>query len=333
MKELHVVHFMRRPYPGAFSLERVFEEIRAKMPSDIKIRIVQNQFFSSGFFKRLADAWRARRLAGDVNHITGDTHYLVYFLPRNSTILTIHDCEMVNRASGLKKWLLNLLWIRLPVFRAGRVITISERTRQDVIRLTGGSGNKVDVIENPVPASFQPSPMFKNPTAIDTILHIGTKENKNLERLVDSIKKMPVKLLVVGRLKESQKLLLESSGLDFEVRFDLDDEELHRCYQEASVVAFVSLNEGFGLPILEAQAIGRPVVTSNREPMLSVAGHGAYFVDPESKSSIEEGVRHLVEDDSLCEEIVKYGFENVARYSSDSIAHRYASLYRIMAVN
>ena len=119
MNRIDVAQFSRRAYPGAFSIEQVFHDIDAALPDDISVRVVHNRAFSRGLLPRLSDALRARRYRGKVNHVLGDVHYLTLFLPRKSTILTIHDCEMIHRASGLKRFILWLFWIRLPVARAG----------------------------------------------------------------------------------------------------------------------------------------------------------------------------------------------------------------------
>ena len=115
MTRIDVEQFSRRSYPGVFSIEQVFNDICAALPGDIAVRKVRNKAFSQGLLVQLGDAWRHR---GIVNHDLGDVCYLTLFLPRKRTILTIHECEMVHRAGGLKRLLLRLVWIRLlPVAR------------------------------------------------------------------------------------------------------------------------------------------------------------------------------------------------------------------------
>ena len=111
---------------------------------------------------------------------------------------------------------------------------------------------------------------------------MGTKPNKNLDRIVKALKGIHCKLVVVGALTDEQKKLIVDTGVDLENHVNLDDAAIGRQYQAADVVMFVSTYEGFGLPILEAQAAGRPLITSRRSPMQEVAGPGSCLVDPEN---------------------------------------------------
>jgi glycosyltransferase involved in cell wall biosynthesis len=89
----------------------------------------------------------------------------------------------------------------------------------------------------------------------------------------------------------------------------------------------VSTYEGFGLPIIEAQAIGRPVITSNIPPMDEVAGDAALKVDPYDVSAIRTAILKLCADRVLQEELILQGLENVKQYRAPDIAEKYAQLY------
>jgi glycosyltransferase involved in cell wall biosynthesis len=93
------------------------------------------------------------------------------------------------------------------------------------------------------------------------------------------------------------------------------------------LLVFASTFEGFGLPIVEAQATGRPVVTSNIMSMPEVAGDAACLVDPFNVSSIREGVLKVINDSDYRNALVKAGFENVKRFQPEQIARQYAELY------
>jgi glycosyltransferase involved in cell wall biosynthesis len=329
--KITVRQFSRKPSLGAFSIERVFADINGALTDDISIEWIENRYRSGGFLPRLRDALRARRLAGQVNHVLGDVHYLTFFMPRRRTILTIHDCEMITRARGLKRFLLYLLWLYLPLRRARFVVAISEQTRNDIIQLANAPPAQIRVISNPVSASFRLAPP-PAPDDFATILHIGTKANKNLERLIEAARGMPLRLLIVGRLSDTQAYLLETSGVEYENHQYCTDAEIVACYTKANALAFVSLSEGFGLPILEAQAVGRPVLTSDREPMRSVARpKGALFVDPEDVTAIRCGLERIIGDAELRGRLVAAGLRNVERYRPEAVAARYAELYREVA--
>ena len=98
-------------------------------------------------------------------------------------------------------------------------------------------------------------------------------------------------------------------------------------YKRCDLLAFVSTYEGFGLPILEAQAAGIPVLTSNLSSMPEVAGLGAVLVDPYSINEINRGVLSLINNETLRNRIVEYGFANVKKYVAKEISEQYINLY------
>jgi glycosyltransferase involved in cell wall biosynthesis len=98
------------------------------------------------------------------------------------------------------------------------------------------------------------------------------------------------------------------------------------------MVLFPSTYEGFGLPIIEAQQTGRPVITSNISPMKEVAGNAACLTDPFSVQSIREGVLKVIQDDDYRNTLVRNGFNNAQRYNPEKIANEYFLIYqRLMA--
>ena len=91
---------------------------------------------------------------------------------------------------------------------------------------------------------------------------------------------------------------------------------------------FASLYEGFGLPILEGQAVGRPVITSNLYSMPEVAGVGASFVDPYKIDEIATAVERIISDSDYRKNLIERGRDNVEKYSRHSVAVQYADIYR-----
>ena len=327
---LKVAHFARRPAPGAFSLERVFQDVRAAMPPRVDVTEHQNRHLSQGILPRLKDAWSARQATRAVNHVLGDVHYLTYFLPRRRTILTVHDTVMVDRERGLKRLMLWIFWFWLPLRRCDWITAISEESRLRLLALVSIDPGRVRVIPDPVAPEFiaQPPSPRHGPFRL---LHIGAKANKNLERLVFALDGLDVELSVIGQLSDFQKELIKAHLPQNRVLCDLDDADLQAEYARAEALAFVSLDEGFGLPIVEAQATGRPVLTSARAPMNEVAGYGALLVDPENHVAIRDAVRRLASDAALRASLVERGFANVKRFSASIVAAQYAELYEIVA--
>ena len=86
--------------------------------------------------------------------------------------------------------------------------------------------------------------------------------------------------------------------------------------------------EGFGVPILEANALGRPVITSTTTAMPEVAGEGAVLVDPYKPEEIRQAVQRLIEDDAFRMDLVKKGYQNVQRFKPEMVAAKYEELYK-----
>ncbi len=322
-----VTHFSRRPGPATFSIERLFEDVRRHLPPDIEAQPCVNRFPSQGIVRRLRDAFHARRHQGDVNHVTGDVHYLTCFLDPRRTVLTVHDLVSLRRPPGLRRALLWLFWYWLPVRRCAAITVISESTRRQLLEETRCDPARVRVVHNTVSAEFRPAPREFD-SAAPRVLHIGTKPNKNLGRHIVALRGSNCTLVVIGRLSDDDREAIERSGIRYESHAIVTDEELLRQYACCDLLLFASTYEGFGLPIVEAQAVGRPVVTSNIWSMPEVAGGAACLVDPFSVDSIREGVDRVVRDEEYRRELVSRGYENVARFRSEVIAEQYAEVYR-----
>jgi glycosyltransferase involved in cell wall biosynthesis len=152
--------------------------------------------------------------------------------------------------------------------------------------------------------------------------------NKGLERLAESLVGERCIVHIIGRLTAGQRLLLHRCCIEYENQANITDLEMHKAYVDADVVTFISVAEGFGLPIIEANAIGRPVITSRMSPMCDVAGHAACLVDPMNIEDIRRGVRRVLHDAGYREELITNGYENVTRFAAREVADRYAELYR-----
>lgn len=327
-----VTQYMRKPGKQAHSIERLFEDVRSRMPSDIMVRTCQNRFISQGLFPRIYDMFRARRHQGDVNHVTGDVHFITYLLDKKSTILTIHDFVTLERLSGLKRWFFWLLWYWLPEKRCAVITVVSEATRQQVFRHLKCAKNKVKVIHNNVSEEFQPSPKPFN-TKNPRILQIGTSPNKNIPRIAEALAGLPCTLVVIGHLTADHLEILKHFNIIYENFTNLSRTDLLAQYHACDILMLVSTYEGFGLPIIEANAVGRPVVTSNCWSMPEVAGDAACIVDPFDSLSIRQGIDRIIADADYREHLVGKGYENVKRFHLGNIACQYAALYRKLSGN
>lgn len=324
---IQVTHYHRKPYGFYFSVERAFVAIRAALPENIDCRPVVCRFISRGVLRRLWNVVEAAFHQGQVNHITGDIHYLAAFLCKRRTILTILDCAGLRRMRGLRRWLLKLVWYEMPMWRSSVVVAISEFTKSELQELVPTFGGNIVVIPVPLVGDFVPYlKRFNN--AEPVILHIGTAPHKNIERVADALHGIRCRMEIVGDLNLQQKQALAKFGINYSNSGCLTDAEIVEKYRAADIVEFCSIYEGFGMPIIEANATGRPVVTSSIEPMASVAGAAACLVDPYDPISIRSGILRVIEDSHYREELVRLGFENARRFSAEAVAQSYVALYR-----
>ncbi|MCF8002796.1 MAG: glycosyltransferase family 4 protein [Chromatiaceae bacterium] len=302
------------------------------MPSDIVIEKRVNRNFSLGLFRRLWDALAAALLQADVNHVTGDVHYLTYFLDRRRTVLTMLDCVALERSRGLRFWLLWFFWYWLPEKRCAVIPVISEATRQQVLRYLKCDPEKVQVIHCNVSDEFQPTPKQFD-SDCPRILHVGTTSHKNLERHAAALEGIKCQLVVIGQISLSQTTALQQHGINYQNLTRLTREEIVAEYQRCDLLLFASTYEGFGLPIVEAQAVGRAVITSDLWSIPEVAGSGACFVDPFDITSIRSGLERVLNDVAYRDTLISHGLENVDRFRTTNIAKQYADLYRQVARN
>lgn len=321
-----VNHHQRRPHLNHVSIERLFEEIRAALPASCDVIQKTSPFPSTRLLPRLRNLLYVRRHRADVHHIIGDVHYLAFALPQECTVLTIHDCAALNRLTGWKREILKYFWFTGPMRRAAVVTAISQTTKDELRKWTGSLADKVEVVPNCVGSEFQAAPKLwpkENPVC----LQVGTGWNKNVERVAQALQGTGCRLEIVGELRDEQRQSLEASGVPYHSLGRVSDEELLEAYLRSDFLVFASLYEGFGLPIIEAQAMGRPVITSDRSSMPEAAGHGALFVNPESVESIRAAVNRVVREADLREDLMAKGFENVRRFRPEAVASQYAEIY------
>jgi glycosyltransferase involved in cell wall biosynthesis len=321
---LRVVLIYRKRCEGGYSIEELFHTITDGLGN--KVEVIEYE--AGTRWNLLRDAWRLRKLNADVYHVTGDINYLVLLLPKKKTVLTVHDIShYLFDLSGIKRWVYKWLWLVFPIRHARAVTSVSMETRKNIVKYLGFADSRIEVIENCHSAIFK-FIAKKFVAECPVILQVGARPNKNVPRLVEALKGLSCRLVLIGSLDEETKRKLAECGVDYENHVGLTHEELYQQYVNCDLVSFISLGEGFGVPIIEAQATGRPLITANVSPMCEVAGDGACLVDPLDLSQIREGILRIIADSGYRDQLVELGLCNVARYSPATNSGQYLDLYR-----
>jgi glycosyltransferase involved in cell wall biosynthesis len=317
-------------HPGNFfSIEELFETVKAHFPASVSALRLCAPRQGANWRSLLGNLCWARLLRSDLFHVTGDIHYVTLALPSKRTLLTVHDLRLLDCPHNFKRYLLKLIWFTLPARHVAYLTVVSETTRQALLREIRINPAKVKVIPNCVSPRFTYSPKtFGRRKPV--ILQVGTTENKNIPRLAEALSGIDCHLRILGRPDAEQIKLLEHRRIDYSWVHRISADEVVALYRTCDLVAFISTHEGFGMPILEAQATGRPVITSSVSSMPEVAGDGALLVDPYDVDAIRSGLCRLIEDVDLRETLVSRGLRNAARYGAEQIAARYAQLYEQM---
>ena len=266
------------------------------------------------------------------------------FLPKNS-VVTVHDVayrffpECFSPA--LRFWL--HVSTRCAVRRAAKIITVSEATRQDVLKYYHAAPDKVMVVHHGVHARFHPlareavAPILAaRGLNAPYLLCIGTlQQRKNIPRLLEAFARLkttdrlPHALVLVGQqyrdLPEHEIFqTIERLGLQRDVIWTgyVPEQEMPGLINGATAFVMPSLYEGFGMPALEAMACGAPVACSNASSLPEVAGDAALYFDPRNIEQIAEQLRAILTDRHAQEDLRGKGLMRARQFSWDACARK-----------
>ena len=271
--------------------------------------------------------------AGEVNHLSAPVESYVLPFIRGKKIVTWHDVSTALQSrSRLKKFLRFNVSMRWPMRYADFIVAISESTRRELESIYPQGAAKIRVIPNSYNRLFTYTPArsaFEMHSPV--ILHIGTAKRKNLERVIPALEGIECILRIVGRLSADQTLLLDKHQISFTQESDVSLERIIELYRESDIISFPSLYEGFGMPIIEAGAIGRPVVSSRAGAIPEIAQDSVCYVDPEDISSIRSGFLRVIHEENYRKELIEKGRSNAQRYSPAHMCSAYADLYESLS--
>jgi glycosyltransferase involved in cell wall biosynthesis len=236
--------------------------------------------------------------------------------------------------------------------RAEAIITVSERSKEDIVNLLAVPPERIHVIGNAVDDSFYPvrdawllgAVRERYGIGSRFILYFGGFDlRKNVPRLIEAYARLPehvrreYQLVIAGRYQHlghplfpDPRATVQRLGLEGNVIFtgQIREQDKAPLYSAATVFAFPSLYEGFGIPVLEAMACGTPVVTSNRSALPEVAGDAGLLVDPYDTEAISAGLADLVEQQTLRDEQARRGLDRARKFTWRQVAEQTVRVYR-----
>lgn len=327
---MNITYFFRNYNPKGPSIENSFAPFISNISKQHHVEVYYVPYAGSNPINILKNIWFIHKNSckDGINHVTGDIHYGILGLLGRVSVLTIHDDAAIRAAhrgiyDKIYKW---LFWIFLPILLSDDVWCISPSTLNDIKRYY--NSKKLHVVTH---HSFSPSFHYVKHVFNDAcprILHIGTTERKNLEATLMALKGICCKLVVLKEMTPKQHKLANELHIDYENFYGIPENDVVKLYESSDIVVLPSSFEGFGMPIVEAQIVGIPVVTTNMEPMNWVAGDGAVLLEnPNNIEEYKKVIRHLIEDGALRDRIIEKGRTNSLRFSIERATQQCCTTY------
>jgi glycosyltransferase involved in cell wall biosynthesis len=237
--------------------------------------------------------------------------------------------------------------------RASLVACVSDTTRQDYKRIAANTGQRLVVIKNPLNYSYRLLPKVMADALVEAVFqrtglqrpkrylfHVGGnqwyKNRLGLLRIYQNLTQLgDVPPLVMAGKSLTTELLsfINRSGLSQQVHFvgKVSNEELNALYCRAVALVFPSLTEGFGWPVIEAQAAGCPVIASKLAIFQEIGGEGVEFINPEDAAASAATIySFLTNPDETIAKSIKLGYDNAALFPSGKMLDAYLEVYKAL---
>lgn len=296
-----------------------------------------------------------RRLRPDLVHFC---HFNVPLTYRRPFVVTIHDLikdEFKGQESTTRSRFVYTLkhraysWVsRHAILRSRYILTPSGASRQKILQRYRVPGDKVIVTHEAADERFaryrtlqvtdaeRASLTKKYHLKFPFLLYVGNAyPYKNLDRLLSALKLLPTPINLVNPCARSVfydrlAAVAKQKGLADRVILPgfVPDEDLAKLYRLAVAYVFPSLSEGFGLPLLEAQMAGLPVVASNAPPLPEIGGDGALYFNPHDVNEMARQVERISKDEALRRQLIERGNANTKRFSWDRTAQQTLAVYQ-----
>jgi glycosyltransferase involved in cell wall biosynthesis len=263
-------------------------------------------------------------------------------------VLAIHDLAFLNYPEGINRLTLEYYKYYTPKFinKAQQIITVSEFSREDIVRHYPKAANKISVVYNAADENFRPATYQEKEKTRESFtdgkeffLYVGSiHPRKNLVTLLKGFSwfkkrhQSNMKLVLAGRMAWKNDLFLAQLNT-YKYRDDivltgyLEDDVLRAIIAAAYALVYPSHWEGFGLPLLEAMKSAVPLITSQTSALPEIAGNAAYYADPDNAETWGRGMGLLFKDESYRNELIQHGIDRASFFSWEKSAQ---SLHDVM---
>lgn len=258
------------------------------------------------------------------------SHYRICSNPKAINITTVHDFTYERYRKGLPKWIHS--WQKFRAIRKAEIVVcISESTKQDILHyLPDVPESKIRVIHNGVSSDYHPVDCNSYESLGEYVVFVGSRQPyKKFDFLVESLRDTHYNLAIVGgALNEAELSFLNNKlGIDrYKYMGYLTNQQLNELYNRAICLAYPSVYEGFGIPVLEAQRAGCPVIAFNASSIPEIIGKTPLLLDNLSTEEFQSKLK-ILKDIDVRKSIIQDGFINSRRFSWDRMGQAYISLY------
>jgi glycosyltransferase involved in cell wall biosynthesis len=318
-----------------FTNSKLYDEFHFNFPNFyyVKLNVSPDRFLKRIFFEQVILPIQLKKHKIDVLFNPSVFNPFFSSCPK---ITVLHDIAYLNMKFGAFKKIY-FKFVTSAAVKSRAIITISEFSKREILKQLKIKNEKIKIIYESCPPLL---PVDSN--KISAILNsFGISEpyffyigaitpHKNIKNIILAFEDFykshrDFKMIFAGPIVEE---LIDLDNMKKEIKFGeeikflgkVSEEEKIVLYSGAKGFVFPSLYEGFGLPVLEAQSLGVPVLTSNIASLPEVSGDGVLYVDPTNVSDIASGMTKLATDEILVRELIKKGFKNIDRFSPEAEA-------------
>jgi len=315
-------------FVDSLSLENIHRK-KILIPSNLIL-------FSSKYICKICERYLSVRINTNQSFIFHSSYYRTCKNRNSINIVTVHDFTYEYYNKGLKKWIHQ--WQKYnAIRRADYIICVSNNTKKDLLKfLPDVNEHRIEVVYNGVSEEYGALPkhlLRKLPYCNSKyILFVGSRAiYKNFFLAAEAVSQTNLKFIIVGTLlnkKEIEKMDQYFNNRDqYYCTGRISNEELNLLYNQAFALLYPSMYEGFGIPVLEAQKSGCPVIAYNSSSIPEIIGDTPTLMSVPSSNEIIRCI-NLLKDQDVRLKVIVTGFENVQRFSWDNMYCGVINVYK-----